>query len=158
MENLKIVLADEADVDFLLDIYNDDFVNLVALQGGESSILKNDIKNTLKIFKEKGDEIFIIKQGEENVGMGMLYDIDYYNKNSRIGLALHKNYRDMGIGGKALEMIYKHAAKEMNMIKVYGEVYEMNSRCKKMLDKCGFVCEGELKKHKRLKDTFINVS
>ncbi len=37
----------------------------------------------------------------------------------------------MGIGGKALEMIYKHAAKEMNMIKVYGEVYEMNSRCKK---------------------------
>lgn len=35
---LKIVLADEADVDFLLDIYNDDFVNLVALQGGESSI------------------------------------------------------------------------------------------------------------------------
>ncbi|HCA7177892.1 TPA: hypothetical protein K8Z93_000806 [Staphylococcus pseudintermedius] len=67
MENLKIVLANEADVDFLLDIYNDDFVNLVALQGGESSILKNDIKNTLKIFKEKGDEIFIIKQGEENV-------------------------------------------------------------------------------------------
>lgn len=66
MENLKIVLADEADVDFLLDIYNDDFVNLVALQGGESSILKNDIKNTLKIFKEKGDEFFI-KQGEENV-------------------------------------------------------------------------------------------
>ncbi|GAB0269591.1 hypothetical protein JPSP25_02760 [Staphylococcus pseudintermedius] len=54
----------------------------------------------------------------------------------------------MGIGGKALEMIYKHAAKEMNMIKVYGEVYEMNSRCKKMLDKCGFVCEGELKKVK----------
>lgn len=54
----------------------------------------------------------------------------------------------MGIGGKALEMIYKHAAKEMNMIKVYGEVYEMNSTCKKMLDKCGFVCEGELKKHK----------
>lgn len=37
----------------------------------------------------------------------------------------------MGIGGKALEMIYKHAAKEMNMIKVYGEVYEMNSTCKK---------------------------
>ncbi|WP_324176101.1 hypothetical protein [Staphylococcus pseudintermedius] len=66
MENLKIVLADEADVDFLLDIYNDDFVNLVALQGGESSILRNDIKNTLKIFKEKGDEFFI-KQGEENV-------------------------------------------------------------------------------------------
>lgn len=28
-------------------------------------------------------------------------------------------------------MIYKHAAKEMNMIKVYGEVYEINSRCKK---------------------------
>ncbi|HGH0788202.1 TPA: hypothetical protein ACJHHB_002281 [Staphylococcus pseudintermedius] len=67
MESLKIVLADEADVDFLLDIYNDDFVNLVALQGGESSILKNDIKNTLKIFKEKGDEFFIIKQGEESV-------------------------------------------------------------------------------------------
>lgn len=64
----------------------------------------------------------------------------------------------MGIGGKALEMIYKHAAKEMNMIKVYGEVYEMNSTCKKMLHKCGLVCEGELKKHKRLKDTFINVS
>ncbi|EGQ3311073.1 hypothetical protein JMA34_05455 [Staphylococcus pseudintermedius] len=66
MESLKIVLADEADVEFLLDIYIDDFVNLVALQGGESSILKNDIKNTLKIFKEKGDEFFI-KQGEENV-------------------------------------------------------------------------------------------
>ncbi|EIO0096328.1 hypothetical protein LO494_000283 [Staphylococcus pseudintermedius] len=45
----------------------------------------------MKIFKEKGDEFFIIKQGEENVGMGMLYDFDYYNKNSRIGLALHKN-------------------------------------------------------------------
>ncbi|REB90458.1 hypothetical protein DV965_16725 [Staphylococcus pseudintermedius] len=61
MDNLTIVLADEADVDFLLCIYNDDFVNLVALQGGESSILRNDIKNTLKLFKEKVDEIFIIK-------------------------------------------------------------------------------------------------
>ncbi|QHW37847.1 hypothetical protein GZH82_11125 [Staphylococcus ursi] len=60
--------------------------------------------------------------------MGMLYDNDYYNKNSRIGIALHKNYRDMGIGGKALELIYNHATKEMDMIKVYGEVYQINLR------------------------------
>ena len=91
MESLKIVLADEADVDFLIDIYNDDFVNLVALQGGESSILKNDIKNTLKIFKEKGTNFLLLNKVKRMFGMGMLYDIDYYNKNSRIGLALHKN-------------------------------------------------------------------
>ena len=78
------------------------------------------------------------------VGLGV-GDIDWKNKNAEIGYWLGKKYWGQGLASEAVKLIVKFGFEQLKLHRIYGIVSEENIASQKVLEKCGFKLEGELK-------------
>lgn len=95
---------------------------------------------------------------EKFIGCGGLKKIDNINQNAELWIYIgEKDYRGIGLGYEATELILKYGFEWLNLNKIYLEVSAKNDSAIKMYKKIGFKKEGELKEHKYLKGQFVDL-
>lgn len=97
------------------------------------------------ILASGGSEGYIIMDKTEDIEVGIvsLTNIDYKNSNCEIIIDLgNKEFWGKGYGRIASELLLNFAFKEMNIHRVYLNVFSFNERAIGLYKKIGFVEEG----------------
>lgn len=101
--------------------------------------------------KKKTELNFIIteKNGNIDIGMISLVDIDFRNQKCEMGRVLiaEKDARGKGFGKQAIQLLLEYAFKHLNMHKVYCEVLSDNLTAIETYKKCGFIQDGYFENH-----------
>lgn len=112
------------------------------------------------IIKRQDVFIFGIKRVEDHklIGSCQLNKLNFVHRNAelriRIGAATD---RGRGFGGDAVQLLLKFAFDDLNLNKVYLNVYSTNIRAIKVYEKSGFRKEGELKRHDFIDGKYLNI-
>lgn len=116
----------------LLDIYTleetEEFISLIISQSNAKS--------------------YIIEHKETNqaVGIVSLSNIDYKNRSAECIIDIgEKATWGKGIGKAALSLILEYAFRELNLHRVFLNVFSFNERAIKLYEKMGFMREGVLR-------------
>lgn len=89
----------------------------------------------------------IVDDGDNYLGTISLKNVDYKNKNAEYAISLRSSLIGKGIAKSATIKILKFAFNNLNLNKVYLNVYSDNIRAIKFYEKIGFKYEGEFIDH-----------
>lgn len=70
---------------------------------------------------------------------------DVYARNADVGYLLLEEFQSRGIMTRALELICPIAFRELDLLRLTGLVYEPNMASRRVLEKNGFLLEGQMK-------------
>lgn len=88
------------------------------------------------------------KKTKKLIGDISLEKVNWINRNSELGIFIgEKAYWGKGYGTEAVKLMLKLAFEDLNLHKVYLDVYDFNKRAIKSYEKCGFKQEGMLREH-----------
>lgn len=86
------------------------------------------------------------KETEQTVGIVSLINIDYKNRSAECIIDIGvKDMWGKGIGTAAISLILEFAFNELNLQRVYLQVFSFNERAIKLYEKMGFVHEGKFR-------------
>lgn len=94
---------------------------------------------------------------DEYLGTISLKDIDLTAKNAEYAISLRKKAQGRGIATQATMEILKKAFCEFGLERVFLNVLSDNQKAIHLYEKCGFVYEGEFKKHLFLREKFCDL-
>lgn len=91
------------------------------------------------------------KFGTGPIGVCGLCYIDWVNRHAEVSIYIGvKKFRRKGIGSLVLTQLDVRAFGELNLEKLWAEVYELNKPGIALFEKCGYVLVGERKHHVKL--------
>lgn len=96
--------------------------------------------------KEEVTCAICLKETDELIGVVFLLDIDMHNRVGHCPVFIDKAYWGKGYGTEVRMLILKYAFYERGLNRIYACVNEDNVGSIKMLQKCGFVVEGKMRK------------
>ncbi|MFD2132238.1 GNAT family N-acetyltransferase [Pseudogracilibacillus auburnensis] len=86
------------------------------------------------------------KETEQTVGIVSLINIDYKNRSAECIIDIGvKDMWGKGIGTAAISLILDFAFNELNLHRVYLQVFSFNERAIKLYEKMGFIHEGKFR-------------
>ena len=95
---------------------------------------------------DQRSKIFMVDDLNGNtVGYVQLRNIDYKNRSVEIGIHLGPEAQGRGYGRDAFLLLMRFAFNEMNMHRVYLQVFDFNDRAIKLYEKLGFREEGRFR-------------
>lgn len=101
---------------------------------------------------------WIVKQGEEKVGLASISNIDKKNKRCFWAFYLKgEEYAGSGVGAVTEYFIIKYAFEELSLNKITCEVFSFNEKVIGLHEKFGFKREGFLRQHIFKNDKFEDV-
>jgi RimJ/RimL family protein N-acetyltransferase len=112
----------------------------------------------------KEEHIYMIEVLEDNiwitVGSTGFHGLDWKNRSAEIGISIgEKKYWNRGYGRDTVRLMLRHAFNDLNLNRVYLNVFETNEPAKKAYLAAGFVEEGRLRqdifKNGRYIDVFM---
>ncbi len=87
--------------------------------------------------------IIVDKSTNEDVGIVSLINIDYKNRSAECIIDIgSKNSWGKGIGTSAMNLILNYAFNELNLHRIYLQVFSFNENAIKLYEKTGFIIEG----------------
>ncbi|MBK9933032.1 MAG: GNAT family N-acetyltransferase [Cytophagaceae bacterium] len=78
--------------------------------------------------------------------MGLVIQKDVHRFSAEIGYWIGEEFWGKGIGTKAINLMVDYGFNELSLNRIYSGVFEYNQPSMRILEKCGFVKEGILKK------------
>ncbi|GIP61052.1 GNAT family protein [Paenibacillus sp. FSL W8-0186] len=86
------------------------------------------------------------KETEQTVGIVSLINIDYKNRSAECVIDIGvKDVWGKGIGTAAISLILEYAFNELNLNRLYLQVFSFNERAIKLYEKMGFIHEGKFR-------------
>lgn len=160
MKNNKVTLrpVEPEDLDLLYEWENDTENWLVS--GISTPYSKNTLKNYLlsiqDIYNDKQLRLIIV--GENNVNFGVLdfFDFDQKNKRLGIGILIDKDFRNQGIGKKALQKAIIYCFETLYLHQIYCNVMASNTHSIKLFESLCFVKCGDKKDWIQTKEGWTN--
>lgn len=113
------------------------------LKQAEKFIKKTHREWKKKIAYEFGIEL---KENKKLIGTIGLSEINYKNKNAKIGFWLSKKYWGKGLAKEILKLILNFGFKKLRLKRIQAKVLHRNIRAQKLLENSGFKLEGRLRK------------
>jgi len=110
----------------------------------KESEIRNFIQNSCT---EKNINLAIVNEMDEYMGTISLKNINNIDKNVEYAIVLREKAIGTGLATSATEELLGMAFYELNLNRVYLNVYSQNLRAIKFYKKIGFKYEGEFKKH-----------
>ncbi|HUK51314.1 MAG TPA: GNAT family protein [Terriglobales bacterium] len=84
----------------------------------------------------------VLKKTGELIGTLGFYGIDHENARATVGFDLAKQYWGKGLMGEALGALLDYGFREMRLNRIEATVDPSNTRCLRVLGRCGFAREG----------------
>ncbi len=78
--------------------------------------------------------------------IGLVIQQDVHRFSAEIGYWIGEEYWGKGIGTKAIQLMVDYGFNELSLNRIFSGVFEYNQPSLRILEKCGFVKEGILKK------------
>ena len=98
------------------------------------------------ITASSSDQMYVILYKGEMVGTCGLHEMDFHNRNARIGVMLFaKDFRGKGIGSAAIRLLLMHAFGDLRLHKVYLKVFAENTASCTKYAHLGFEFEARLR-------------
>ena len=88
----------------------------------------------------------VIYNGDVAGSVGILLKEDVYKKSVEVGYFIGEPFWGKGIATKAVALILEYIRQEMDVTRIYAEVFESNKASMRVLEKSGFLLEGIRKK------------
>lgn len=89
--------------------------------------------------------VFRIENESGLIGEVRLQNIRWFNRKAEISIVLLPEFREKGLGAKALKGLIDYAFKSMNLHRLEAEIYEYNTAAQKLFERLGFQKEGLLR-------------
>lgn len=103
-----------------------------------------------------GIEIYI-KQKWQLIGNTSFFDIDRREQSAEVGIFIgEKQHWGKGYGGEAMRLMANHGFKDLNLNRIYLQVFETNQRGIRSYEKAGFKHEGRLREARFQNGRFID--
>ena len=98
------------------------------------------------VFADKQLRLMIVRKSDHCI-LGTIDMTDFVPLHSRgeVGIAIHKDYRQQGYAGDALNLLCEYAFDFLSLTQLYAHVAVDNDVCMKLFTSCGFVQCGLLK-------------
>ena len=108
--------------------------------------------------RDQSSEIFAIETLDgTHIGNIGLHDINWVHRRAEMGIVIgEKEYWGRGFGSDAICALLAFAFNEMNLHRIYLQVYEDNERAIQAYKKCGFKLEGTLREAIFRKGTYYD--
>lgn len=157
----KLRPIDINDAEYMLEWMHDEDIQ----QGFRKNMLGMTLENAkefclnansdFKNVKEGGAIHFAISnEANEYLGTVSLKNISLINNNAEFAIVLRKKYQGKGYSKEAIELLINKAFNEFGIHKIFLTVLKDNVKAQKAYEKGGFVYEGELKEHIRIRDKY----
>lgn len=99
----------------------------------------------------------IVDDNNEYLGTISLKDIDMTAKKAEYAISLRKKAQGHGVATEATKEVLRKAFCEFGLERVYLNVLSDNIKAIHLYEKCGFVYEGEFKKHLFLRGKYCDL-
>lgn len=145
---VKLCALNESDSSKILEWINNPELKKMIGTVFPISNLEHKIWFEKKITNNNYERIFGIKEfrGESLIGIIGLKNIDYVNSNAELYIYLgEEESKGRGLGKDAITTLIKFAFEEMNLHRLYLEVFSYNLPAQSSYKKSGFKVEGILK-------------
>ena len=155
--NVDIRRAEPEDVDFLLELMNEDDVveNLSVTRPTDRDGLAAEIERSQAEPQEFGR--FVIEVDGKPAG---LMGFEVGNRRSRIAnlgsLAVHPDFRGQHIADDAARLFQQHLIRDLSYHRLQLEIYGFNERAQRHAERVGFVREGVRRKAYRRHDEWVD--
>jgi RimJ/RimL family protein N-acetyltransferase len=149
--NLRIRRAGEDDVDFLVELVNEDSVEPfpAASRARDREGVLEEVQASQAAPEESG--VFVIEVAEDGgwARAGMMA-FSLVNRRNRIaslgGLAVHPDYRGRKLADQAAHIFQRHLIFDLDFHRLQIECYGFNERAIRHAERSGFVREGVKRK------------
>ena len=145
--NVAVRRAEPRDLDFLLELMNQDDVvqNLAVVRPRDRESLAAEIERSQAEPQEFGR--FVIEVDGRPAG---LMGFEVANRRSRIAnlgsLAVHPDFRGRRLADRAAQLFQRHLLFELGYHRLQLEIYGFNERAQHHAERAGFVREGVRRK------------
>jgi RimJ/RimL family protein N-acetyltransferase len=156
-KNIDLVAFEKHHTDMVAKWINDERINIpngarFPVSEYEQAIWYERIcKDTTK------RKLIISSKNKEYVGMVSLFNIDYKNRNSEIGVYIVPNHQRKGYAKEALNLLLTFAFCELDMHKIYASIHAFNSPAIKLFGTVGFRHESTNKEIIYSQGKFIDI-
>ena len=138
--NIKIREIDISDIDFILDIENNEEIWKVSHT--KSPYTRNEIelfitKNIIEGLTSE-QKRWIITHKNQACGCIDLFDYNELNQRAGIGIVIHKDFQSKGIATKALKKFIKQCTKKLKLNQLYCSIIPDNEISIELFTKLGF--------------------
>ena len=150
-EGLRLRRATEEDLDFILELLNDEDVEpfLAASRPRDRDGVLDDIRASTEKPADSGLFVIEVPEGEDWARAGMM-EFALVNRRSRIahlsGLAIHPDFRGRRLSDEAARLFQRHLIFDLDFHRLQLEVYGFNERAIHHAERSGFVREGVKRK------------
>lgn len=142
---------EEKDIDGMLEWMHNADINRYFKFDAQNVTFENAkefIRKAEQSAKERTDFHFaIVNERDEYLGTISLKNIDWEAGNAEYAISVRKAMHGTGVAGKATQKILEYAFNELKLNRVYLNVLTENKRAICFYKKCGFVFEGEFRRH-----------
>jgi RimJ/RimL family protein N-acetyltransferase len=148
---MRIRRAAEDDVDFIVDLLNDDEVEpfLAASRSRDRDGVLEEVRSSEATPEESGVFVIEVPDGEGWARAGMM-EFSLANRRSRIanlgGLAIHPDFRGRRLSDEAARLLQRHLIFDLGFHRLQLECYGFNERAIRHAERAGFVREGVKRK------------
>lgn len=108
-------------------------------------------------FDEESQHFAITDENDEYLGTISLKNISQKNKNAEYAIVTRRKAQGTGVAMQATQELLQYAFEELDLHKVYLNVFEENIRAKKFYEKCGFFREGISREAVRINGKYENL-
>jgi RimJ/RimL family protein N-acetyltransferase len=119
---------------------------------------KKDAKEWLSLVKQqKTVTTFCVEADGEMAGsVGFTIKDDVYRKSVEIGYFIGEAFWGRGIATEAIRQLIEYIQENLDIVRIYAEVFEYNKASMKVLEKNGFYLESIRKKAAVKNDTILD--
>jgi RimJ/RimL family protein N-acetyltransferase len=150
-DGLRLRRATEDDVDFLVELLNDQDVEpfLAASRARDRDGVLEEVRASTDAPEESGVFVIEVSEGGGWARAGMM-EFSLANRRSRIahlgGLAVHGDFRGRRLSDDAARLLQRHLIFDLGFHRLQLECYGFNERAIRHAERAGFVREGVKRK------------
>jgi ribosomal-protein-alanine N-acetyltransferase len=96
------------------------------------------------------------KSTKDIIGTAMIFNLDQEANQAEIGYVFHRDYWGNGYGTECVALISDFAFESLNLHKLHASVVDANIGSARILEKNGYMLEGELKDHFFIEGKYYN--
>ena len=148
---MRLRKLEEKDADGMLEWMHDpetqDFFCFDAMKRTKQDVLEFIRNASIDCTEGNSIHYAVCDDEDEYLGTISLKNIDLCAKKAEFAIRLRKKARGRGVGQTVISILLDKAFTEFDLERVYLNVLSDNDRAIHLYEKCGFIYEGEFRKH-----------
>jgi ribosomal-protein-alanine N-acetyltransferase len=142
-KRLLLKCLEQSDREFIFEEFQNDFINKYLYDDEPMTEIEqaDDLIEFYNAKEPRDQNRWVLINKLENIKMGTcgFHLLDREKNEVEIGFELLQQYNGKGYMAEAIEAMIEFARNKMNVNKIIAVVYIENSRCKRLLEKLGFI-------------------